>query len=232
MGWWPDPWGELAYFEEQLLGMLSDKIGNVSNYLNKLWDSLKVTMGRLLESISGKAESLVSGITEAIKGITTGIGSALAGAFDGIMEPVTKAMTAIKDAISDISTWVQDKVYDTLVDAWEWIKDTWDGVKEFFANQYDLITGFWSDLFANLYFWLDEKLTEIWTYLTKVVIPAFMDALAYVFESEPVQWFIGFIKKHFIDAFSSLFELDEAELQKWAKKGAEFMRGLVETEPV
>ena len=140
------------------------------------------------------------------------------------------------DTITDYWSNVWDDIKELIADQFNLIKDfwaeIWDDVSGFFLDQWDLIRGFWSQAFSDLYVWLDQALTGIWTYFVKVVIPTFMDGLKYVIESEPVQWVIEFVMKSLEALFGWIFDVDEAELQKWAKKGAEFMRDLVETEPV
>jgi len=250
MGWWPDPWGNLQYFEEELLSMLSDKIGEIGMWAREIYGSIKTTLrhevdkiGQYLQNMGSSIGSyisgvlgdliddldwLVDGIVDAIKGITSGIGDALAGAFDAVMEPVSSAIEYIGDILGDLGDWIYDGIAGGLSTVTEWVSGIWGEVKGFVSDQYDTITGFWSDMFADLYWWLDEALSEIWIYFVDVVIPAFMGALAYVFESEPVQWLVGLFEKHILSAFTDLVHIDKEDLEKWITDTFAYIKRLAE----
>ncbi len=227
---WYDPWDELSYFQEELLEWLDDKLGNLGTYVYDITDAIIGTVGGWLGQLSGYVEDLVVDMSTYLGNIVGDLIAGLDWIIGDIVDAIADAVTGIGDAIGDAGNWIVSGVVEGLSTVGDWIGDTWIEVSGFLSDQYDLITGFWADMFADLYFWLDDALSVIWGYFVDIVIPTFMDALAFVFESKPVQWLIGFITENAKALFDWLFTIEPDELEEWAKKGAKVIRDLVESE--
>ena len=48
---WYDPWDELSYFQEELLGWLNDKIGGIDGWLRDIANSINSRIRDLLDGL-------------------------------------------------------------------------------------------------------------------------------------------------------------------------------------
>jgi len=250
MGYWPDPWDELSYFQEELLHMLDDQIGWVTHYVGSVYYELKdffeESLGTGGDGLSGIIEDILasmagtfkqlkdaildlgSDILAPILDVFEGIGHTLSDMYAWVKDGFGKGIDYIVNTVSDMGGYVMDTIINAAGSVTDYVSLIWEGAKNFIAGQYDKITEFWYNIFTDLWYYLDLALTEIWVYFVDVVIPVFMDALAYVFESPPVQWLVGLFEKHILSVFTELLDIDEEDLQRWIQKSFIYMKTLAE----
>jgi len=225
---WYDPWDELAYFQSELLEMLDDKLGSISEWAMEIWQALRhevtVAISWAVDKIADIGSSIGGAIGEVIQDLIEGFDWI----FDGLFDSIVSVFQSIGETLDNVYRWLKDGVSDAVDTIGGFISGIWDGVKEFLSGQYDKITRFWYDIFSDLYFYLDLALTDLWTYFVDVVIPVFMGALGYVAESAPVKYLIGLFETHILAAFTALLDIDEEDLQSWIQKSFAYMKSLAE----
>jgi len=193
-----------------LSGNITFGLNKVSNFLDDLGRAVSEGLSGLIEEAMHSLDWILESVMKPVWQAIRWIGDELRPAYEFISNAIVGATEVVATEIADIAVTVGNAISDGA--AW-----LWDNIKYVGATVYEALT---------------DALSWCWDYFIDVVIPAFFDAMTYIFESAPVQWLIEFIQEHIIDVFTGLFEIDESELQKWATKGAEFMRTLVESEPL
>lgn len=193
-----------------LSGNITFGLDNIGLDLEGILDDIKPAITDMINTLKGALDEIFTHVVKPVWEEIKVVGSQLVTVYERITSSIAGAAAVVSTelgAMSDsIGRWIKDEV--TLL--WGWVKT---------------IPG-------QVYQALEDALDWCWEKFIKVVIPAIFDAILAVYQSPEVQKVIEYLVEKFHDLISWIFEIDESELQKYAKKGAEFMRSLVETEPV
>jgi len=195
-----------------ILGTLSENIDegleNASGFLETLNTTLKNDWGSLFTSLWHDIDIGVTTILKPIWEAIKYVGEELKPAY----EYIGRAITGATEVIATELGWIIVEIGDILA---ETASDLWVIVKDISVWVYDAIS---------------KALKDCWDYFIDTVIPFIYQMLVRVYESPEVQKVIAYLTEQLKALFDWLFTIDTAEMEKWAKKTAEFVKALVESE--
>jgi len=195
-----------------IIGRLTDEIDTgleeASGFLETLNYTLKNDLGGVLSSIWHDIDQALTDLLRPIWESIKWIGDELKPAYEYISNAITRATEVIATEFGWIAVEIGDILAETVSDLWVIAKD----------------------VSVQIYDALADALGYCWDYFIDVVIPAILDMILAVYESPQVQKVIEFIVEQFHALLAWLFDIDDAEMEKWAKKTAMFVKSLVESE--
>jgi len=191
-----------------LSGNITFGLDNIGLDLEGILDDIKPAITDMINTLKGALDEVFTHIVKPVWEEIKVVGSQLVTVYERISSSIVGATAVISTELGAMSDSIGRWIKDEITTLWGWVKT---------------IPG-------QVYQSLKDALDWCWEKFVKVVIPFIYDMLVKVYESPEVQRVIEFITKQLKALLDWLFEIDDAEMEKWAKKTATFIKALVESE--